>query len=173
MMGIVLLGIGNAMLHEAGAIATVTVSKGTLFPSALFVAGGSFGLIIGQTLGKYGFNTYYLLIVMVIIEVLVLLTNRYWLREEVNYPKFELTKDIGNEWVIIGVAFAVTTVRSYIGYAIPISWNKTIWQAFALYFVMGAGKAVGGYLADKYGARIIRINDTNNVTEYKGVSKDA
>ena len=47
----------------------------------------------------------------------------------------------------------MTAVRSYIGYAIPISWNKALWQSFFLFFIMGAGKALGGYLADRFGAR--------------------
>lgn len=55
--------------------------------------------------------------------------------------------------MIVLVAFGVTTARAYVGYAIPISWNKTVWQSVLLFFIMGAGKAVGGYLSDKIGAK--------------------
>lgn len=158
--GVVILALGNAMLHEAGAIATVVVSEGKLFPSALFVAGGSFGLITGQTLGRMGVNRYYLLIALVLIEVLVLTTNSCWLKRDVKYPKFRLVNKARNEWLVIGVAFLVTTARSFVGYAIPISWNKAVWQAFTLFFVMGAGKAAGGWLTDRFGARRVGVLST-------------
>lgn len=158
--GILLLGLGNSMLHEAGAIATVTISEGKLFPSSLFVGGGSFGLIIGQTLGKLGINNYVLVIPLIIIEILVLLTNSVWLTPRRQTPSFHITKKETNAWFIIFVAFMVTTVRSYIGYAIPISWNKTLWQSFFLFFTMGLGKTMGGYLSDRLGARRVGICST-------------
>lgn len=158
--GILFLGLGNALLHEAGAIATILVSEGHLFPSALFVSGGSFGLIIGQTIGKAGLHTYWLLLPLVIIEILVLLSNKHWLHAQRKVPDFHITQAQHSHRLIIIVAFLVTTVRSYIGYAIPISWNKTLWQAFLLFFVMGMGKAMGGYWADKYGAQKVGVFST-------------
>ena len=154
--GIAVLGLGNAFLHEAGAIATTICSEGKLFPSALFVGGGSFGLIIGQTLGAAGISHYVLLAIMVVIEALVLITNKLWLTEG-PIPKFSLVKAKEADWVIILVAFAVTAVRSFIGYAIPISWKKELWQAFLLFFIMGIGKVVGGYLADRFGAKRVGV----------------
>ena len=48
--------------------------------------------------------------------------------------------------------FAVV-VRSYIGYAIPTAWNKRVWQTIMLFACMGAGKMLGGVLADTLGFR--------------------
>jgi len=158
--GVLILGLGNALLHEAGAIATVIVSNGRLFPSALFVSGGSFGLIIGQTIGKAGLNTYWLLLPLLIIEIMVLYSNKHWLLAERKMPVFQITKENKSEQLIILVAFLVTVIRSHIGYAIPISWNKTLWQAFLLFFIMGLGKAMGGYWSDKYGARKVGVFST-------------
>lgn len=170
--GIIALGLGNAFLHEAGAVATVVVSGGTLFPSALFVSGGSFGLIIGQLLGKYGINKYYLLIVLVVIEILVLYSNPIWLKKERKIPEFHLVNELRSEWVIVLVAFGVTTARSYVGYAIPISWNKTVWQSVLLFFIMGAGKAVGGYLSDKIGAKKTGVLSTIICIPFLLIGKD-
>ena len=171
-IGMVILGLGNAFLHEAGAIATVTVGEGKLFPSALFVAGGSFGLILGQTLGKLGMNRYLLLWAALLIEILVLATNRYWLKKDVRYPVYQLVKTEKSEWIIIGMAVLVTAIRSFVGYAIPISWNKTVWQAFALFFVMGAGKGIGGWLADRYGARKVGVISTLACIPFLLLGKD-
>lgn len=152
MVGICILALGNALIHEAGAVATITCSEGKLFPSALFVAGGSFGLITGQLLGGFGINRVLLLGLMVIIEILILMTNKYWLKET-ELPIFELVDAKCGKWTIFVVAFVVTAVRSFQGYAIPMSWKKEIWQTVLLFFVMGVGKAAGGYLADRFGAK--------------------
>ena len=149
--GYIVLAIGNAILHECGAISTVADSKGRLFPSSLFVSGGSFGVVIGQTLGINGLPPYFLIIPLVISEICCL-SSRKSLRAD-SYPVFDCVNKKIPLGIILLAAFIVTTVRSYIGYAIPISWNKEIWQSFFLFFIMGFGKALGGLLADTIGVR--------------------
>lgn len=159
--GLVLLAMGNAFLHEAGAVSTTVMSGGKLFPGALFVAGGSFGLITGQFLGgTLHIPKLWLLLPLAGIEVLVLLTNRRWLKQDVRYPGFDLVRDPERHAALVLAAFAVTAVRSFIGYAIPISWKKELWQSFLLFGMMGLGKALGGYLADRFGARRIGVWST-------------
>ena len=153
-LGLVLLAVGNAFLHEAGAVSTTVMSGGKLLHGALFVAGGSFGLITGQFLGgALHIPKLWLLLPLAGIEVLVLLTNRRWLKRDVRYPAFDLVKNPDRHAALVLAAFAVTAVRSFIGYAIPISWKKELWQSFFLFGMMGLGKALGGYLADRFGAR--------------------
>ena len=149
--GFLSMAIGNAILHECGAIATVADSEGKIFPAALFVSGGSFGLVIGGTLGTLGVTQWILVIPFVLSEACALYSRKS-VREK-SYPRFHCTNDKYTPAVILLVAFLVTTVRSYLGYAIPISWNKEVWQSFLLFFIMGFGKAIGGYFADRLGAR--------------------
>lgn len=152
------LCLGNAILHECGAIATVTASSGRIFPSALFVAGGSFGLIVGQTLGKSGASVLWLLIPLAAIELIILLTDRNWAIPDFIYPDFGKTTRSGiSPVVIIVIAFVVTAVRGFVGYAIPISWRTELWQFFVLYFTMGVGKALGGLLADRFGYKTVGV----------------
>ena len=153
-ISMIFIGLGNSILHECGAISTVVTGNGKLFPSALFVAGGSFGLVTGKYLSKILESKWFMLIPLICIEIIVLCTNKYWEYEEVKYPKYNLTKKNIAPTIIILVATFITFVRSFIGYAIPISWNKTIWQTFLLFSLMGTGKAFGGYISDKYGAKI-------------------
>ena len=160
-LGLVLLALGNAFLHEAGAISTTALSGGRLFPAALFVAGGSFGLITGQVLGgTLHISKFWLILPLAGIEILVLLTNRRWLKRDPVYPEFDLVKTPDQHSAICLAAFAVTAVRSFIGYAIPISWKKELWQSFFLFGMMGAGKALGGYLSDRFGARRVGVWST-------------
>ena len=149
--GYIVLAIGNAILHECGAISTVADSDGRLFPSSLFVSGGSFGLVIGQTLGINGLPPYFLIIPLAVSEICCL-SAKSSLRKE-NYPVFDCVNKKIPAGIILLAAFIVTSVRSYIGYAIPISWNKEVWQTFFLFFIMGFGKALGGLLADTIGFR--------------------
>lgn len=153
-LGLALLALGNAFLHEAGAISTTVMSGGKLLHSALFVAGGSFGVVTGQVLGgTLHLSKLWLLLPLAGIEILVLLTNKRWLMRDAVYPAFDLVKYPDRHSAVCLAAFAVTAVRSFIGYAIPISWKKELWQSFFLFGMMGLGKALGGYLADRFGAR--------------------
>jgi len=155
--GLIILAIGNSFVHEAGAVATVYSSKGKLFPSALFVAGGSFGVVTGQY-SSFGFL--FRMVCLVMMLALVLYSNRYWRKEKLNQPKFDLVNPKQSFMMIVMVAFIVVSVRSFIGYCIPISWKKQAWQAFALFFIMGLGKAAGGFLADYFGAKKVAVIST-------------
>lgn len=149
--GYIVLAVGNAILHECGAIATVAESEGKIFPSALFVSGGSFGVVIGQTMGVAGVSPWWLLIPLAASE-LFCLSAKVSVRKE-HYPEFHVVSPKVSAGLVLLIAFIVTSVRSYIGYAIPISWNKQLWQSFFLFFIMGAGKALGGLMADTVGVR--------------------
>ena len=152
MSGVFFIALGNAVIHECGAILTVIGSEGRLYPSALFVGGGSFGVVIGQTIGSMGISKWFLLIPIVAIEILILMTNKGWLYDNERYPVFDIINKRLPVGMIVIVAFLVTMTRSYLGYAIPISWKKELWQSFLLFFTMGIGKAFGGWAADRIGA---------------------
>lgn len=159
-LGLILVSLGNAIIHASGAIATTTVSNGKLSHAAIFVGGGSFGVIIGQTLGNNHVSILIAIVLTVLIGALIQITNRDWLIEDRQIPEFNIAKENVNPWIIIFVAFLVVTVRSYIGYAIPISWKKELWQAFLLFFIMGFGKIMGGILSDKFGAKKVGVIST-------------
>ncbi len=150
-LGFFVLALGNAFLHAVGAVATVATSEGKIFPSALFVAGGSFGLIIGQTVGKSGTGLWFLLIFIAIIEIILVITKDW--RNVENFPEFDCVRGDLSFYAVLFIAFFVTAIRSFIGYAIPMGWKTEVWQGFVLFFVMGFGKAIGGWLVDKFGAR--------------------
>ena len=97
---------------------------------------------------------------IVIIGILIIITNKYWLRDDRTIPKFQIVNDNVGFWTVILVAFMVVIVRSFIAYAIPIAWKKELWQSFLLFFTMGIGKALGGILSDKWGARKVGVIST-------------
>ena len=51
-------------------------------------------------------------------------------------------------------------IRGYVGYGIPTSWNKTMFQTFLLFTFMGIGKALGGILSDTIGTKKVAVLST-------------
>jgi len=155
-----LICLGNAFLHVAGAETTLKTSRGKLSHSAIFVAGGSFGVITGKILGKYGVPFWPLIILGLTIIPFLLLADYYCETE-----KKEKRKDTGFNYanpdiaggLVVALAVLVVIVRGYMGYGLPTSWNKTLYQTIILYIAMGCGKALGGILSDAFGIKRVGI----------------
>lgn len=153
-LSLVLIAIGNSIVHEAGAVATIAVSEGKLFPSALFVSGGSFGVVIGQFIKG---NRNIRCCLMSIMLALILKCDNYCYDDFKKKVRFDLVDKSKGFNTVVSVALFVVAARSFIGYCIPITWKKSVWQAFLLFFIMGLGKAAGGYLADKFGCKRVAV----------------
>ena len=153
---IIILCLGNAAIHINGAEVTLRASEGKLSHSAIFVAGGSFGVITGKLLGKTPLSFWILTILGLTMIPFILLAEYY--RKELkdenkSCEKFNYANPNINPLIIIILAVLVVIVRGYMGYGIPTSWNKTIIQTILLYVFMGIGKALGGILSDLIGIR--------------------
>ena len=156
-VSLVVLCLGNACTHIDGAEATLRVSHGTLSSSAIFVAGGSFGVVTGQLLAETAVPSW-LLIPVIVTAVPFSVLGGMRRRDsekacsvpcgEFDYAK----KTVGAAAVILAVVFIIAT-RGYMGYGIPTSWKKTAWQTVLLFSFMGVGKALGGVLSDLFGPR--------------------
>ena len=158
-ISLIILCLGNAFLHVAGAENTLKTSGGRLSPSAIFVAGGSFGVITGKVLAMSSINPLWLLIPIVTIIPFSILANMY-IEKDSNTDKFDYVRKGLNPYVVILIAFLVVIARGYVGYGIPTSWNKTVIQNIIFFCTMGLGKALGGILSDKIGIRKVAIGST-------------
>ena len=151
---ILVISIGNCLIHVEGAEETLRSSSGRMTPSALFVSGGSFGLITGKLLSKYNVNVLYIIIINLLMIIPLILTRKYkYLIDNKNLEKYNYANKGINYKVIIFYATIVVIIRSYMGYGIPTSWNKTVLQTITLFCFMGTGKALGGILIDHIGIR--------------------
>lgn len=153
---LIILCLGNACLHISGTETTLRASDGKLSHSAIFVAGGSFGVITGKLLGTLNFSYLFLVLLGLTMIPFILLADEY--RKEADKQKqpcknFNYINKKINPFIIILLAVFVVIVRGYMGYGIPTSWNKTVFQTILLYFAMGTGKALGGILSDWIGIR--------------------
>ncbi len=145
---LIFLCIGNCFLHISGAEKTLKTSNGKLSHSAIFVAGGSFGVVTGKLLAKYGYSYILCLILIITMIPFILLADTY--KEETcdnfNYENKNISKTL-----VIILAVIVVIIRGYMGYGIPTTWNKTDVQLVMLYLFMGIGKALGGIVSDSIG----------------------
>lgn len=151
---ILVLSIGNCMIHIQGAETTLRTSNGKLAPSAIFVSGGSFGVITGKILAMYNVPIPFIIIINLLMLIPIAICNKYvYLIDDKNLEKYNFSNKNINSKVIITLAVFVVIVRAYMGYGIPTTWNKTLIQTILLYCSMGIGKAMGGILIDSIGIK--------------------
>lgn len=154
---LVILCIGNAFTHVGGAETTLRVSDGRLAHSAVFVSGGSFGVVTGRLLSSSDVSG--LIIVLFILTAIpfALLADTYLRdteKQNINpCEKFNYANPKLSAAAVIILATLVVAVRGYMGYGIPTAWKKTLLQTVCLYVTMGIGKAAGGIFADAFGVR--------------------
>ena len=158
---IAMVAIGNCLVHIHGAEITLRSSSGKISPSAVFVSGGSFGLVIGKLLSLHSVSAPWVLIMNLISFLPIFIAER--LKEKdgrENLEKYCFQNEKIKSSVVVILAVFVVMVRAYMGYGIPTSWVKTELQTVALFFFMGIGKALGGFLTDKLGIRMTAVIST-------------
>ena len=152
---IIILCLGNALIHINGAEVTLRSANGKLAPSAIFVAGGSFGVIIGKLLGKT-IISYWVIALLALTTIPFILLAEYYRQDadqrakipcaQFNYHSLKIKPGL-----LIVLTVLIVIVRGYMGYGIPTTWKKTVFQTIMLYVSMGIGKALGGIFADNIG----------------------
>lgn len=154
-LSLILICIGNACIHINGAEVTLRSSNGNLSHCAIFVSGGSFGVIIGKLLGKINLSFIIILILFLTVIPFIMLAEYYRKESLNNCNRFQYHNRNISLGIIVFLAVLVVSIRGYMGYGIPTSWNKTAIQTILLYSFMGIGKALGGILSDAFGIRKI------------------
>lgn len=155
-LAIVILCIGNALLHVEGAEVTLRSSNGKMASPAIFVGGGSFGVVTGKLLAATTVN--YLLIVFFSLSMIpfILLADYYkkdTLKDKNPCKNFNYHNKNINTKLVVLFAVLIVFVRAYMGYGIPTSWNKTTIETILLFSFMGVGKCLGGIMVDLIGMR--------------------
>ena len=153
---LVLLSIGNALIHVSGAELTIRTANGKLTPVAVFVSGGSFGVILGQVLASTDISYWWIALVCVLMLPLVIIGETLYKgnpKENDDCTGFNFVINERKIFLVILAAFFIVTIRTYIGFEIPLGWKTTLYQSVLLYVFMGFGKALGGVLSDLIGIR--------------------
>lgn len=153
-LSIIILCLGNACIHVSGASVTLRCSEGKMAHSAIFVSGGSFGVITGKLLASNFFPKSVLTLISLSMIPFILLAS-FSVNESSNCSNYNYhNKNFNPFWLIILVVLVVI-IRGFMGYGIPTSWNKAVWQNILFYTSMGIGKALGGILLDAYDIKTV------------------
>ena len=160
---LIILTIGNCIMHISGAEDTLRLSNGKLSHPAIFVAGGSFGVVTGKILASSIIPFWGIALMTLTMIPFLLLAKTYHTEEsfkENACEKFDYANVKMFPFLVIVLATLVVIVRGYIGYGIPTAWNKTLIQNIIFFFTMGLGKALGGILTDRFGIRKVAVTST-------------
>ncbi len=154
-VALVIISLGNALVHIDGAQHTLNNAKKKITPNAIFVGGGSFGVITGQLLGALRINSLIsipilLIIISITFSIIIFKKNSINPQNQKDNIPFNVHKNIP-VYALILLALIAVSARSYIAYAIPIGWKKTTFQSILLFVFMGIGKILGGIFADTIG----------------------
>lgn len=141
----ILAGLGNAAFHVGGGLETLSVSGEKAGPLGLFVSPGAVGLYLGTVLGKQGGLPLWLPPLLLIPAALVLLRSGQPRRSAEPLPS------VGPAAVPVLLLLAVVVLRSYVGMSLTLPWKGTGQWGLVLVLALAGGKAVGGYLADRFG----------------------
>ncbi len=167
--GVIIIALGNALVHIDGAEKTLQNTNKKITPNAIFVGGGSFGVITGRLLG--GMPNFYLvtfpafLIIITIVLLFAFAHDKSVAKisddktNKLNSAPNVASEKIPETVLTLIIIFAVA-VRGYIGYSIPTGWSVNNLHLIILYCYMGFGKMLGGVVTDKFGykkATIISI----------------
>ena len=158
---VTIVALGNCLVHIHGAELTLRTSPGQIAPSAVFVAGGSFGVITGKLLSSAQFPVWWVLALNLLAIVPILAAERLKAPDgEENLRQYRFDEPKLRTGSLIALATFVVAVRAFMGYGIPTAWNKTVLQTIALYCAMGVGKGLGGVLVDRIGIRKTAVIST-------------
>ena len=160
-VSLAILCLGNAFTHVNGAEVTLRTSGGSLSHSAIFVSGGSFGVVSGKLLGAGG-APYWLVLALIVTAVPFAVLAQMYLKDKsftdaVPCRAFHYNNTKISKYLVILLSVIVVIVRGYMAYGIPISWKKTTLQTVILFTFMGIGKAMGGVLADLFGVKKVAL----------------
>lgn len=155
------VALGNCLVHIHGAELTLRSSPGKIAPSAVFVSGGSFGVVTGKLLSTHGIAVPWILTLNLMTFIPIYIAEKLKAGDgEDNLKQYHFSNEKINGVAVVLLATFVVIVRAYMGYGIPTTWNKTELQTVLLYGSMGVGKGLGGILADKIGIRLTALIST-------------
>jgi FSR family fosmidomycin resistance protein-like MFS transporter len=155
LIAVIFAGVGNAMFHVGAGTISLNLTPRKATAPGIYVAPGALGLLVGTLLGKAGY-----FIPWIFVLVLLLLCVCIWF---VSIPKIDYKEKIVSskfsyfELIIILILLAIVS-RALIGSLIVFPWKTNMVLLIILTLAVVFGKALGGFLADKFGWSLISVS---------------
>ena len=148
-----LAGVGNAMFHVGGGIASLSMTPGKAAGPGIFVAPGAVGVFLG---GMFSGHLWPLIVEGVGLSILAVLLWRMDYQSELVYSE---EKPVLENPILLAILALLTVIffRALIAGGISFPWRITnLMKVVALLMVVG-GKALGGIAGDRFGFRRIAV----------------
>lgn len=158
-----LCALGNAMFHVGGGIDTLVKSGGKMWKSGVFVSTGAIGVALGTLFADALYSSESIILFLLPSAVALLLAAAICLlcrpETEPEYAKADMDVSNGRlgTWLVIALCFFSIAIRSYGGSLFSPTWKSGLWLALLPALCAAAGKASGGFIADKLGARTVGV----------------
>lgn len=150
-----LCALGNAFFHIGGGIDSLKYSNGRMARSGIFVSTGALGVALGTLLGRSDNATVYIPLGLIAVSAALIAmfcgTGRC---AYIYTKKIDVSSNLPF-WGIIVFSLVSIAVRAYVGPLAPMGWKTTAALGILPYAAACAGKALGGIVADRFGARTV------------------
>lgn len=150
----VMAGVGNGLFHVGGGLDVLNDSRERASALGIFVSPGALGLFFGGALGRGGAVPAVLpAAALLVFAALILRTahRTYGGFRSLNAPA-ELTLPLGGA-LSAALLTAVVVLRSYMGFNQSLPWKGEGQWALIVTLALVLGKAAGGFLCDRLGAK--------------------
>ena len=137
------VGLGNSLFHVGGGTRTLIASNGKAWPLGVFVAQGCVGLALGTIFPQLG-SAFALMLLVCAVGI--------WFTGKNLCIPSEKGKTGNISLLIPVVLLLAVAVRSFGSTAVNFQWKDTTALTLVMTGFIFAGKALGGFACDKFGA---------------------
>ncbi len=145
---IILSGLGNAFFHVGGGSISLNFNPQKATAPGIFVAPGALGLTIGILIGKSGSFIAWPFVLLLILSCLFIIFSKI---PKINYERTPIKSQINYFELVILLLLLSVSIRALYGLTAVFSWKSNVELLYALTLAVVAGKALGGYIADRFG----------------------
>lgn len=147
-----LLGVGNALFHVGAGAGIYAMSQRKAAPSGIFIAPGVVGLCAGGALGAISWiSPYYAAIALCLMAWGIARIPVANLKRTNEQKHITVWAGTSHYSIVLLLLLMVVAFRSFIGFSMAVPWKGMEGATLMLIAMAFAGKAFGGYLADRLG----------------------
>ena len=152
---LVFCAFGNALFHVGGGIDSLVSAQGKFARSGIFISFGAIGVAVGTVAGKSGRLPVWVVLVFLMICVVLQMAFCRDIKRPVKAEFAFKPTVIKQVSVVIYLSMLGIVIRAVVGAYMSIPWKSTVVLAVLPGLCVFAGKFLGGFLADRMGARKI------------------
>jgi MFS transporter, FSR family, fosmidomycin resistance protein len=151
--------LGNACFHVGGGIDSLVNANGKLSRSGIFVSGGALGVVLGTLSGKGGLPGAWLpYLLLAVSAAMIIIVSPFPSRPIVPVViRFQTAAPGRSTEMVLLLCVLSVIIRSLGGAIVPAAWRAAPWLAVMAALAAFAGKAAGGFAADRFGARLVGV----------------